>query len=89
LLDLAREHGYETITITFHGTLDERLKLAPQATYPLKGVLRGVDFEEVVKRIQTYSPSTVAEKSERSFSGFRINAGVTVGQHNRNRAMLI
>jgi len=84
LLDLARESGYGTISITFHGLLDENLKLLDEKRYPLHGVFSGADTEKVVKRIFDYN-ARIGEQPP----AFRVNIGVTIGKHNHSRESLV
>ena len=83
LLDIAREHGYGTITMTYHGVLDSDLHL--QGQYPIKGVLSGAEFEQVVEVINSYN---ARHAGMNGFTGFRVSAGVTIGAHNCNGEML-
>lgn len=92
LLDLARESGYGTISITYHGLVNEDLTVADHADYPIKGVFSGRDTEVVVRRITDYNRRraavAAAEGDPDSAEPFRINIGVTVGRHNNGRAAL-
>lgn len=85
LLDVAREAGYGTITMTYHGILNEDLTSRDRTEYPIKGVLAGADFEKVVGVIKDYN---VRHLGEDGFDGFRIGAGITVGTHNNARESL-
>jgi hypothetical protein len=82
LLDLARNSGYGTISITFHGQIDENLNLLPAHAYPIKGVFSGQKLEEVAKRIEAYNLSSGCDP-------IRLNIGVTVGRHNNSLDSLI
>lgn len=82
LLDLARESGYGTISITFHGVLDENLRLRDARSYPIKGVFPGADTEKVIARIHAYNALQSPEDR------MRINIGVTLGSHNGSRESL-
>ncbi|WP_018015433.1 radical SAM protein [Teredinibacter turnerae] len=91
LLDLARISGYGTISITYHGVLNEDLSVQPSRDYPIKGVFKGQDFEILVERINRYN-SMVDENEAPQFvarGGFRINVGLTLGRHNYTRESLI
>lgn len=88
LLDLARESGYGTISITFHGILDEALNLRPEIEYPIKGVFSGAKLEEVASRIFRYNADRRAAHPEAGERAFRLNIGVTIGRHNNSREQL-
>src|SRR6185369_2950436 len=47
--------GFGSVTITFHGVLDEHLALRPHDTYPIKGVFPGFKCEEVIRRIRQFN----------------------------------
>ena len=93
LLDIARESGYGTISITYHGLIDPDLRVIDDKSYPIKGVFSGADCEEVVRRIFSYN------EGERCRSGgargtdadeaFRVNIGITIGRHNNSRESLL
>ncbi|MGP0152583.1 radical SAM protein [Pantoea ananatis] len=85
LLDKAVNNGYGTISITFHGLVDdpEALLLSPHADYPIKGVFPGNKCIEVISRIQNYSSGNDHKAS------LRVNIGITVGTHNHTRSDLI
>jgi len=84
LLDIARLAGYGTITMTYHGVLNDDLTLRGSDEYPIKGVLAGADFERVVRIINDYN----ARHRGGGFDGFRIGVGITVGTHNNTRESL-
>ncbi|MCI0384274.1 radical SAM protein [Streptomyces sp. CNQ085] len=90
LLDLARESGYGTISITYHGVIDEDLRVVDDGSYPIKGVFSGADTEKVLRRIDEYNERhragllSDAEPSD----AFRVNIGVTIGRHNHGRESL-
>lgn len=86
LLDLARENGYGTITMTFHGLIRDDLTLEPSADYPIKGVFSGSDFEKAVATIKSYNERKAGIAG---FTGFRVGAGITVGTHNHTKAALL
>lgn len=88
LLDLARDSGYGTISITFHGLIDEDLSLRNRKEYPIAGVFTGQECEQVFERIHAYNRSH-DETAEKQGSGFRINIGLTVGRHNNSRESLV
>jgi hypothetical protein len=91
LLDLARESGYGTISITYHGLIDESLAVIDHGTYPINGVFSGADTEEVVRRIVHYNKqrqNSLLEGGDKSANTFRINIGVTIGRHNNGRESL-
>lgn len=81
LLRKAQDSGYATITMTFHGILNEDLSLQDRRAYPIKGVFHGDKFAEVVRRIFDYNE---AHAGKDGFPGFRVGAGVTVGAHNHD-----
>ena len=88
LLDLAHDSGYGTVSITFHGILDESLELIDDKNYPIKGTFSGANTVKVIRRIDEYnelhrkSPTTQEDR-------FRVNIGITVGKHNHTRAALV
>jgi hypothetical protein len=82
LLDRAVENGYGTISITYHGVIDENLEVTDHKTYPIKGVFSGADTEEVLRRIAEYNKGVAPEDA------FRVNIGVTIGRHNHGRTSL-
>lgn len=55
LLKLAIQEGYRTITITFHGLINDDLTLKSEKFYPIRGVLKSKDFEKVFKIIQDFN----------------------------------
>lgn len=87
LLELAWASGYGTISITFHGLIDESLNLLAQQYYPIKGVLSGSECEEVVHRICAFNDSLREKQCEAA--GFRVNIGITLGKHNHSRSSLL
>jgi hypothetical protein len=91
LLDLARESGYGTISITYHGVIDENLAVIDDGSYPIKGVFSGADTEKVVARIQRYNRQRrlASQRTGEPAGEFRINIGVTVGTHNHGRESLV
>ncbi|MEV4190414.1 radical SAM protein [Streptomyces toxytricini] len=82
LLDLAVKNGYGTISITYHGVIDENLQVTDHKTYPIKGVFSGAETEEVLRRIAEYNKGVDPEDA------FRVNIGVTIGRHNHGRTSL-
>ncbi|HST81422.1 MAG TPA: ATP-grasp domain-containing protein [Kineosporiaceae bacterium] len=82
LLDLARDSGYGTISITYHGVIDDNLAVVTDGSYPIKGVFSGADTEEVLRRIAEYNRQQPGAKV------FRTNIGVTIGRHNHGRRSL-
>ncbi|WP_354643019.1 radical SAM protein [Kitasatospora camelliae] len=90
LLDLARDSGYGTISITYHGVIDENLAVVDDGSYPIKGVFSGADTERVIARIAQYNELQRAAAPEGREIGdtFRVNIGVTVGRHNHGRESL-
>lgn len=90
LLDLARESGYGTISITYHGLIREDLTVADHVGYPIKGVFSGRETEVVVRRITDYNRrrAALAASYGEEADPFRVNIGVTVGRHNNSREAL-
>ncbi|MFI9274042.1 radical SAM protein [Kitasatospora sp. NPDC052896] len=92
LLDLARESGYGTISITYHGVIDENLAVIDDGSYPIKGVFSGSLTEEVLRRITDYNElqksKALADGDHEQTDAFRVNIGVTVGKHNNSRESL-
>lgn len=76
LLQLALDQGYRTITITFHGLINDDLSLEVDSKYPIKGVLKGSDFEKVYNKIISFNN----KKDEQN--RFRVGIGLTLGKHN-------
>ncbi|MFG2140084.1 radical SAM protein [Streptomyces sp. NPDC048650] len=90
LLDLARVNGYGTISITYHGVIDENLHVIDDGSYPIKGVFSGANTEEVLRRIDRYNAHHRAglPAGTEEPDAFRVNIGVTVGRHNHGRQSL-
>ncbi len=82
LLDLAYKSGYRTISITFHGTIDDDLNIIDHKSYPIKGVFKGENCLKVIKRIYDYNNMDNECK-------FRINIGITIGTHNNEQSSII
>lgn len=85
LLDIARETGFKTITMTFHGLIDENLSLMEQKYYPIQGVSNSANYEKVISIIKNYNAKY---KDKFDFSGFHIGVGITIGKHNNFKEML-
>lgn len=85
LLDKAVKNGYGTISITFHGLVDdaEACSLRSHVDYPIKGVFPGEKCIEVISRIKNYSQ----EKGDSNL--MRVNIGITVGTHNHTKEDLV
>ena len=89
LLDLARVSGYGTISITYHGVLDENLAVIDDGSYPIKGVFSGANTEEVLRRIGRYHDKRRDRmRGDELPAAFRVNIGVTIGRHNNSRTSL-
>jgi hypothetical protein len=90
LLGLARDCGYGTISITYHGLIDENLEVTDHRNYPIQGVFSGANTETVVRRIAEYNRqhSGTPEGGEPA-DAFRVNIGVTIGRHNQGRESLV
>lgn len=91
LLDLAVESGYGTISITFHGLLDENHNLKNEKFYPIKGVFSGANTERVIARVASYNAvrREAAQRYGQQHDPLRVNIGVTIGNHNYTREQLI
>jgi len=91
LLDLARESGYGTISITYHGLIDADLNVIDDKSYPIKGVFSGASCEEVVRRIFSYNESCRSGHAGDADAdkAFRVNIGITIGCHNNSRESLL
>ena len=87
LLDIARESGYGTISITFHGLIGPDLQLRNMSEYPISGVFPGAETEIVLRRIFDYNEQRRQNHGETH--GFRTNIGVTLGKHNASRESLV
>lgn len=94
----ALRNGFGNVTITFHGVLDEHLRLLPHETYPIKGVFPGARCAQVIERIHAFNAAlregrmglgSRAGVPELPCEPLRINLGVTVGKHNHSRAHLL
>lgn len=85
LLNIARETGFRTITITFHGLIDENIFPMDQECYPIKGGLDSINFEKVIAIIKDYNERYI---NAYDFSGFRIGVGITIGKHNNSKEIL-
>ncbi|OJT42763.1 radical SAM protein [Serratia plymuthica] len=85
LLDKAVKNGYGTISITFHGRVNdaEECSLHSHADYPIKGVFPGAKCIEVISRIKSYS----LESGDNNL--IRVNIGITVGTHNHTKNDLV
>jgi hypothetical protein len=83
LLKLAVESGYGTISITYHGILNDNLSLRPQEDYPIKGVFHGKHFEVVAKRIAEFN------LGQDDNNQLRLNVGITIGTHNYSMKSLL
>jgi len=85
LLDKAVKNGYGTISITFHGLVNdaEECSLHSHADYPIKGVFPGKKCIEVISRIKSYS----RESGDNNL--IRVNIGITVGTHNHTKNDLV
>ncbi|AHY08171.1 hypothetical protein [Serratia plymuthica] len=85
LLDKAVKNGYGTISITFHGLVNdaEECSLHSHADYPIKGVFPGAKCIEVISRIKSYS----LESGDNNL--IRVNIGITVGTHNHTKNDLV
>lgn len=85
LLDKAVKNGYGTISITFHGRVDdaEECSLHSHVDYPIKGVFPGEKCIDVISRIKKYSQ----EKGDNNL--MRVNIGITVGTHNHTKRDLV
>lgn len=85
LLDKAVKNGYGTISITFHGLVNdaEECSLHSHADYPIKGVFPGAKCIEVISRIRSYS----RESGDNNL--IRVNIGITVGTHNHTKNDLV
>lgn len=85
LLDRAVKNGYGTVSITFHGLVDdvENCSLRSHADYPIKGVFPGNKCIEVISRIRSYS----REGGDNNL--LRVNIGITVGTHNHTKNDLV
>lgn len=91
-------HGFGNVTITFHGVLDEHLRLLPESTYPIKGVFPGVRCAQVIARIHAFNDALLAGRialagstpaRELAPRPLKINLGVTIGKHNHMLAHLL
>ncbi|MEU2392501.1 radical SAM protein [Streptomyces sp. NPDC007369] len=91
LLDLAVEHGYGTVSITYHGLIGEDLTVTDHRNYPIKGVFSGAETEEVLRRIARYNEKHRAgtPAGDPAPDAFRTNIGVTIGRHNHGRENLV
>ena len=85
LLDKAVRNGYGTVSITFHGIVDDvdKCLLYSHTDYPIKGVFPGEKCISVISRIQNYSNENVFN------TVIRVNIGITIGTHNHSRENLI
>jgi hypothetical protein len=89
LLKLAVENGFGSVTITFHGLLNERLELSSHENYPIKGVFPGVKCVEVIGRISDFNYLFTRETEDAGLQRpLEINIGVTIGAHNCASNML-
>ena len=96
LLCCAVENGFGSVTITFHGMLDNDLNVVSHEHYPIKGVFKAQHCETVMRRIGLFNADLQAGKIERmrflsseARQPIEINIGVTIGQHNHGRQNLL
>ncbi len=95
MLDLAVASGYGTISITYHGLIDENLKIKNEILYPIRGVFSGANTEKVIARINEYNnlrkqtPIRNQNELESPWEPLRVNIGLTIGKHNHKREDLI
>ena len=84
LLAQAVENGFGSVTLTFHGQLDEDLALLPRSVYPIAGVFPGDRCVEVIGRIARFNAELRGGTPFRP--GLRepleVNVVVTLGRHN-------
>ncbi len=83
LLNTAKDYGYGTITLTFHGLINEEGHIDNIQNYPIKGVLPGTELMRVLQVIKNYN-----QENKTEFSGFRIGIGITIGSHNHSKDMI-
>lgn len=84
LLEIGKNNGFGTISMTFHGIIDNDLKIKPQSTYPFKNVFYGTELEKTISRIKEFN-----EKNSESGFNYRLAFGVTIGKHNNSKQSLI
>jgi hypothetical protein len=96
MLCLSVENGFGSITMTFHGMLNEDLQLHTSDTYPIKNVFPAHDCEKVIKRISYFNERLQTDAIPRLVSlptpskrPLQINLGVTLGRHNHSRRDLL
>lgn len=96
MLCLGIENGFGSVTITFHGLLDEDLRLLPRELYPIAGVFPGEECERVIDRIHAFNADLAAGRiprlaglPEEALRPLEINMGVTIGRHNHTREALL
>jgi hypothetical protein len=86
LLQRGVDNGFGSVTMTFHGMLDEQLALAPHETYPIAGVFPGARCLDVIGRITRFNDELA--QCGRVDERLQVNIGITIGRHNHSRAML-
>lgn len=96
LLCLAVEHGFGSITITFHGIVSDELDLLSVRDYPIARVFPGQYCEIVIRQIDRFNHRMNAGCIDRlqclpleERKPLQINLGVTIGAHNRTREHLL
>lgn len=85
LLDACVNNGFNTISITFHGTFDTDGNVEPYQGYPIKGVFPGIKTIEVINRIHSYNKNHLPKNKK----PINVNIGVTIGTHNNSLESLI
>lgn len=88
LLKLGQENGFGTISITFHGILDDDLHIKPKTSYPFKNIFYGENVEKVVSRIKQFNREN-STSFDHDGSVYRLAFGVTIGRHNNTKQDLI
>ncbi len=91
LLKLGLKNNFATISITFHGVLDNELNLKPEDSYPFRRVFYGQKAEKVVSRIKQFNREQAASHnySVERLQHCKIAFGVTIGRHNNLKQDLI
>jgi hypothetical protein len=96
LMCLAYENNFGSVTITFHGILDEELSLLPHEGYPIRGVFEGKECVRVINRIASFNADAQAGGVERLrglppelMQPLQVNIGITIGRHNQGRRNLL
>lgn len=87
LLKIGQDNNFGTISMTFHGILNDDLQIKPKSSYPFKNVFYGTELEEVISRIKKFNQEN-SQSLDHDFN-YKLAFGVTIGKHNNTKRSLI